>query len=543
MTKKAFIYCRISQDRSKEGLGVARQEADCRALADSLGVEVVEVFTDNDMSASNGRKRPGYESMLMRLAEVDTILCWHNDRLTRKMVELVPFIELVEAHSITIQTVSAGEYDLRTSTGKMIAHIMGSVAQKEADQMAERMKRKRVELASKSRYMGGPRPFGWNPKGSDWDLNVREAEALAKASYAILEGSSLRAICTDWNDPEREGGALLSTFGNDWHANSLKRTLMRPRNAGFFVVKDQVMSDDVVPPIVSEEVWRAVCTVLDNPKRRTSMTRVAKHLLSGIAQCSCGQITQPGKIKDGKNPETPKAPIYKCRDIGKKGTGSHVAKRMERMDHMAEVWVWRMLMNGAGNESKSPELGAKVAELKAELANLATREAEAGDAVATGLMTFQQLQAFNQSLKAQREALESELGNIGTHVVRAGMMVDSAETRQVADDRFREWLNLPVDDRRAFISANFHVVMLKGKSGCKFNPETVSFVPRSPADLGARFDAEQLAALEHVPFAETPAAGLEILERWRAYREGGGFDRSLATAKYLNTMREHAMSN
>ncbi|MER5688882.1 hypothetical protein [Streptomyces sp. NPDC002205] len=35
--RRAAIYCRISQDRGGAGLGVARQEEDCRALCARLG--------------------------------------------------------------------------------------------------------------------------------------------------------------------------------------------------------------------------------------------------------------------------------------------------------------------------------------------------------------------------------------------------------------------------------------------------------------------------------------------------------------------------
>src|SRR4051812_750934 len=70
---KAAIYCRISRDRVEitEGgekrftmLGVERQELDCRIKAASLGWEVAETFVDNDISATSGRTRPGYEAML-----------------------------------------------------------------------------------------------------------------------------------------------------------------------------------------------------------------------------------------------------------------------------------------------------------------------------------------------------------------------------------------------------------------------------------------------------------------------------------------------
>ncbi len=60
----AAIYCRISRDREGAGLGVDRQEADCRALAVRLGWEVAAVFVDNDISAYSSRPRPQYRAML-----------------------------------------------------------------------------------------------------------------------------------------------------------------------------------------------------------------------------------------------------------------------------------------------------------------------------------------------------------------------------------------------------------------------------------------------------------------------------------------------
>jgi len=51
---RAAIYTRISKDLALEGLGVARQLKDCRALAEKYGWTVVEEFEDNDISASGG---------------------------------------------------------------------------------------------------------------------------------------------------------------------------------------------------------------------------------------------------------------------------------------------------------------------------------------------------------------------------------------------------------------------------------------------------------------------------------------------------------
>jgi hypothetical protein len=52
---RAAIYVRISSDRTGAGLGVARQEEDCRALCERLGWQVVRVYPDNDVSAYSGK--------------------------------------------------------------------------------------------------------------------------------------------------------------------------------------------------------------------------------------------------------------------------------------------------------------------------------------------------------------------------------------------------------------------------------------------------------------------------------------------------------
>ena len=59
---QAAIYTRISKDREGAGLGVERQRADCQELAGRLRWTVVEVFSDNDISAYSGRTRPGYQA-------------------------------------------------------------------------------------------------------------------------------------------------------------------------------------------------------------------------------------------------------------------------------------------------------------------------------------------------------------------------------------------------------------------------------------------------------------------------------------------------
>src|SRR5262249_47107225 len=81
MVRAAAIYCRISQDSEGRALGVKRQEADCRALAERKGWPVGEVYIDNDLGAYSGKPRPAYRAMLeaLKAAAVDAVIVWHLD--------------------------------------------------------------------------------------------------------------------------------------------------------------------------------------------------------------------------------------------------------------------------------------------------------------------------------------------------------------------------------------------------------------------------------------------------------------------------------
>jgi site-specific DNA recombinase len=98
----AVLYLRISDDREGRALGVERQEEDCRALAEQLGVRIIKVFCDNDRSASTNTDeyRPDYEAM-MRLLETESItvvIAYTSSRLTRKPVEHERQLALARTH-------------------------------------------------------------------------------------------------------------------------------------------------------------------------------------------------------------------------------------------------------------------------------------------------------------------------------------------------------------------------------------------------------------------------------------------------------------
>jgi DNA invertase Pin-like site-specific DNA recombinase len=238
MTVRAAIYCRISNDRTGAGLGVARQKVDAGHLAQGLGWEVVGVYTDNDVSAFSGRARPEYDRMLrdVRGGTIDGIIAWHSDRLHRSPVELESFIDVVNRHKTKIRTVQAGELDLSSPSGRMVARQLGSVARYESEHRAERIQRKARELAVRGRIGGGgTRPFGY--QSDRRALREDEADQIREGVAWIMNGASLRGVVKHW-----ENHGLSPVTDREWTSTALKR----------------LVQDDSADPTLREEVQRRI---------------------------------------------------------------------------------------------------------------------------------------------------------------------------------------------------------------------------------------------------------------------------------------------
>ncbi|MQS06097.1 recombinase family protein [Streptomyces alkaliphilus] len=295
MTRRAAIYCRISQDRGGAGLGVARQEEDCRALAARRGWEVVAVHTDNDVSAYTGAPRPAWRELLSDVTDghVNAVVCWHVDRLTRSPRELEDVIDLADRHGLELATVS-GEIDLATPTGRMIARMLGAAARHEAEHKAERQRRQRRQAAEAGRVAGGGRrPFGYE----DDRITIRQDEAalVREAAGRVLAGESLASICREW-----QARGVVTAAGIPWKPAGLRRMLASARISGrrehtpratwekTRPLLGEILSDAVWPGIIGHRESDRLRAILSDPGRRTRVEGDREHsyLLTGLLRCA-----------------------------------------------------------------------------------------------------------------------------------------------------------------------------------------------------------------------------------------------------------------
>ncbi|WP_432428418.1 recombinase family protein [Salinilacustrithrix flava] len=261
---RAAIYTRISIDHG-DALGVARQETACRALLDTIGGTLVGIYCDNDRSAYAGTRRPAYENLLVDVAngKVDLVIAWHADRLYRRQQDLIRFVDTVEAAKAQVATVTSGLLDLTTASGRMVARVVGAVAQHEVEQQGQRIRLKHGELARLGRWGGGPRPYGYRSTGNG-DLKVvpEEAAVLREIAVRVLRGDTVNNVKKDLNRRN-----VPAQGGGKWGDSSLRRILTSPTICGLCVRNGAVVGPANWEPILDEATTELLTLVLANGPR------------------------------------------------------------------------------------------------------------------------------------------------------------------------------------------------------------------------------------------------------------------------------------
>jgi site-specific DNA recombinase len=275
MTTRAAIYARISQDDAATGLGVARQEQDCRTLAAAKGWEVGGVFIDNDVSAwKKGKARPEYTKMMeaLRAETFNAVVVYNIDRLYRQPRQLEDLIDLCEHGRVGFAT-CAGEFNLATSPGRTMARVQVTFAIQASDDASRRQRRKMIEVAQRGGAHGGPRAYGVDTVDRA-KLNDHEVEVIREVAEAIIGGESVRSQCLKLN-----ARGDLTPRGNQWAVTTLRRLLLSPRIIGKREHIHTGLHDAVAPAIIDELTQTRLRAAMARPARRGAP---ARHLLSGI---------------------------------------------------------------------------------------------------------------------------------------------------------------------------------------------------------------------------------------------------------------------
>ncbi|KAF2413870.1 hypothetical protein B1729_07755, partial [Microbacterium sp. B35-04] len=389
---EAVIYTRISLDRTGEELGVARQEQECRTLAERLGLNVVQVHTDNDISATTGKLRPSFEAMLA--AKPTAIIAWHQDRLLR----LTRDLERVIALNVPVYTVTAGTLDLTTPAGRAVARTVAAWSTYEGEQKALRQVAANAQRASSGVHAGRV-GYGYRREGAAVVLEDEQAATIRDAARQVLDGASLRSVCKLLGERGIETPGKAVT----WTSQTLKQLLLRPSLAGLTVHRGQVVgrTPDDAPRVIDEDTHERLKALLTDPVRKTAPAgRAPKYLLGGIARCGrCGgvMVRAVGRMTRQANGTSKRQPpSYVCSECYR------VRRKQDLVDALVEgIVVGRLKMPDAAQLFNTGDPAA-LEQARATLAATDARLDNAADLYATGGIDAGQLARITERLRAER---------------------------------------------------------------------------------------------------------------------------------------------
>ena len=176
-SQRVFAYARVS---TVEQVTENQREQIARA-----GYTIrPKFFIEEQISGSvPAAQRPGFQRLLERMDEGDTLVVTKLDRIGRDSIDVQQTVERFQSEGIRLVVLQLGNLDLTSSAGALMVKMLAAVADFERDLIIERTQAGQARARAAGTHMG--RPSKTTP---DQQRAIREALA-AGASVSSMAAS------------------------------------------------------------------------------------------------------------------------------------------------------------------------------------------------------------------------------------------------------------------------------------------------------------------------------------------------------------------
>lgn len=449
MGTRVGIYARQSV-RADEG--IAQQLEKCKARAVAEGWEVAAEYIDNDVSATKARG-DGTEWARM-LADIDAgklevILATTTARLLRRTLDVIEVTP--PRRAVRVVTVRDG-IDTGGTFGKAILTILVALAEAEIEEKEARRK----PYAENRRAAGHPTPglvpFGyrWVPKlrrdaqETRFEIVPAEAEIVRRMFRECIAGLSLKAICRGLN-----ADGLTTRRGARWGVSTVRRLLMNPFLAAQLPPKqdgpyrpEAVDMEACIPglwqPIVSRDEVMAARHLMMSPGRLTHSGTQRKHLVTGIARCSCGSGIKSAVSKE-------RYPAYRC-----------LRGCFQRRGDVIDAYVVEAVVGALSDPGRLVVIQGDVEDVAALRVSLAALEGKRVRA----RMLWRSEDFSNEDYQEEVALIEAQVSDLEGRI-SAAVKADPLSGLLWADDVRALWDGLPLARRQIVIRELFETIEIQ----------------------------------------------------------------------------------
>jgi len=319
--KIVAIYCRVSTDNQEtEGTSLQTQLEACLKYCQGKGYQVAYRFSEAYSGLTLERPKLNELRELIRNGQIDVVVVYCLDRLSRDPTHGVILTQELEKHNVILEAVNE-DVD-NSELGRLITYVRGFASKLEAEKIRERTARGR-----KAKAKQGQIPSGGFSHIYGYDYISKTSKSSGKRIINELEAEWVKRIYHWCVDDHLSTFAIVSKLRElkvpskrrkHWRRSAVYGILTNPAYTGhtyaFTTANHKQFSREksewielpgVTPRIISEELFEAAQERLKLNKANAMRNTKREYLLKGHVRCSqCGH-TYGGRssrdLKDGRH--------------------------------------------------------------------------------------------------------------------------------------------------------------------------------------------------------------------------------------------------
>jgi DNA invertase Pin-like site-specific DNA recombinase len=271
------------------------------------GWAVLPMLYDDGGFSGGTVDRPALQRLLGDIAEgqVDVVVVYKIDRLTRSLFDFAKIVEAFEARGVSFVSITQ-QFNTSTSMGRLTLNVLLSFAQFERELAGERIRDKIAASKKKGMWMGGLPPLGYNVKDRKLVVNDEEARTVLHIFRRYVELKSVRALKTELEEAGIRSKRRDLADGTPYGGQKLSR------GALYLMLQNRIYRGEIThkgdaypgehPAIVDKHLWDQVQAVLAENRVNREIGSHAKQpsLLAGLAFDETGErLTPSHAVKKG----------------------------------------------------------------------------------------------------------------------------------------------------------------------------------------------------------------------------------------------------
>ncbi|MBI3686100.1 MAG: recombinase family protein [Actinobacteria bacterium] len=288
-TRRVAIYVRRSTDDEHQPFTIDAQLTALTSYVNSQPGWMLAGDPYSDDASGAILDRPGLQRILTaaKAGRFDVLLVYRVDRFSRRLSDLLDLLNELDEAGVAFCSATES-FDTSTAIGRMLMQLLGVFAEFERSTIVDRVINGMTTKASKGKWAGGTRPYGYRVQPDTHTLTPHEDEApILREIYRLYTQQRLgtRAIATELNHR-----GIPNRVGKPWSGLTIGRILTNPAYLGAIAYRD-VYVPDAHPALVDQATWQRahdIATTRAQANTHRALSDSTYHLTGLITCPTCG---------------------------------------------------------------------------------------------------------------------------------------------------------------------------------------------------------------------------------------------------------------